>query len=36
MALLTIAIPLVLSLVLSQAAAPLPASEGGMAPGERP
>ncbi len=35
MALLTIAAPLVLSLVLSPVAAPLPASQGGMAPGER-
>ena len=35
MALLTIAIPLALSLILSSAAAPLPASEGGIAPGER-
>ncbi len=35
MALLTIAGPLVLSLVLSSAAAPLPASQGGSAPGQR-
>jgi MFS family permease len=35
MALLTIAGPLVLSLILSSVAAPLPASEGGTAPGQR-
>ncbi|HYN56426.1 MAG TPA: MFS transporter [Motilibacterales bacterium] len=33
MALLTIAVPLVLSLILSSVAAPLPASQGGTAPG---
>jgi MFS family permease len=35
MALLTIAGPLVLSLALSSVAAPLPASQGGVAPGQR-
>ncbi|HSO02977.1 MAG TPA: MFS transporter [Candidatus Limnocylindrales bacterium] len=35
MALLTIAAPLVLSLILSSVAAPLPAAQGGAAPGQR-
>ncbi len=35
MALLTIAAPLVLSLLLSPVAAPLPASQGGIAPGQK-